>query len=90
MEIQARKISISQHAVILLFVALGIALVVKDFQLRTQALQEPQIGAETTAMSQAIPPIPLTIAVDEGKVRHGEKLYHDPRLSGDDTISCAS
>lgn len=91
MENQVRKISFSQHAVILLFVAIGIALVVKDFQVRTQAVKEPEIvQARVAASSRPIPPIPLSIEVDERKVLLGEKLYHDTRLSGDDTISCAT
>ena len=37
-----------------------------------------------------IRPIPDTLDVDPVKAALGEKLYHDTRLSGDDTISCAS
>jgi cytochrome c peroxidase len=37
-----------------------------------------------------IRPIPDAIDVDPVKVALGEKLYHDTRLSGDGTISCAS
>lgn len=35
-------------------------------------------------------PIPLTLDLDARKVSLGERLYHDPRLSHDDSISCAS
>ena len=35
-------------------------------------------------------PLPLRVIVDEKKARLGEKLYHDKRLSGDGTLSCAS
>ena len=35
-------------------------------------------------------PLPLQVSVDEKKARLGEKLYHDKRLSGDNTVSCAS
>lgn len=35
-------------------------------------------------------PIPANVALDEGKVRLGGRLFHDPRLSGDGTLSCAS
>lgn len=35
-------------------------------------------------------PLPLTVNLDLAKVALGEKLFHDPRLSHDNTISCAS
>ncbi len=35
-------------------------------------------------------PLPKTVSLDAGKVALGEKLFHDTRLSGDDTLSCAS
>lgn len=37
----------------------------------------------------AITPIPLSIKLDERKVVLGRRLFHDPRLSADNTISCA-
>lgn len=40
-----------------------------------------------TAMIQ---PIPQPPKLDEKKVALGKRLYHDPRLSKDNTISCAS
>ncbi|KNC93469.1 cytochrome-c peroxidase [Trabulsiella odontotermitis] len=39
--------------------------------------------------NEPVQPIPKTIAVDDRKVDLGFRLYHDPRLSGDGTISCA-
>lgn len=35
-------------------------------------------------------PVPRSIPLDAGKVALGNSLFHDPRLSSDDTISCAS
>jgi cytochrome c peroxidase len=35
-------------------------------------------------------PIPLKLSLDPNKVKLGRKLFHDSRLSGNDTISCAS
>jgi len=35
-------------------------------------------------------PIPLTRALDTKKVALGEQLFHEPRLSQDNTVSCAS
>ena len=39
---------------------------------------------------EPIKPIPLTIDVDPAKVALGKLLFHDPRLSRDNSISCAS
>jgi cytochrome c peroxidase len=35
-------------------------------------------------------PLPLEVRVDDRKVALGRALFHDPRLSGDDTVSCAT
>ena len=40
--------------------------------------------------NEPIKPIPLTVDVDEKKVALGRLLFHDPKLSKDNTISCAS
>ncbi|WP_454061876.1 cytochrome-c peroxidase [Candidatus Nitrospira salsa] len=39
---------------------------------------------------EPIQPIPLTISLDQQKVRLGDRLFHDPRLSHDNTIACSS
>jgi cytochrome c peroxidase len=39
---------------------------------------------------EPIRPIPLTVKVDARKVALGDKLFHEPRLSKDNTVSCAS
>ena len=39
---------------------------------------------------EPIRPIDLTLPYDEAKAALGFKLYHDPRLSVDNTVSCAS
>jgi cytochrome c peroxidase len=40
--------------------------------------------------NEPVQPLPLSIELDPDRVALGDKLYHDPRLSGDDTISCAT
>lgn len=35
-------------------------------------------------------PIPTDLTLEKGKVRLGHRLFHDPRFSGDGTLSCAS
>jgi cytochrome c peroxidase len=47
-------------------------------------------GTPEALRTALIRPIPDKIEVDPAKVALGEKLYHDTRLSGDGTISCAS
>jgi len=39
---------------------------------------------------EPVQPLPMTVELDPGKVALGERLYQDVRLSGDDTISCAT
>lgn len=40
--------------------------------------------------SEPIAPLPKTISLDQAKVAIGKKLFSDPRLSRDGSISCAS
>lgn len=40
--------------------------------------------------NEPVQPIPQSLPVNAQKVALGQRLYHDPRLSGDNTISCAS
>ena len=46
--------------------------------------------AEYGEAAEPIKPVPLTIEVNEAKVELGGRLFHEPRLSKNDTISCAS
>lgn len=39
---------------------------------------------------EPISPVPLQVDVDESRAALGKRLYHDRRLSGDGTVSCAS
>lgn len=45
---------------------------------------------EQVYVAGPIQPIPDYIALDADKVRLGERLFHDPRLSADGTVSCSS
>ena len=40
--------------------------------------------------AEPIKPIPTNVEVDEKKAALGERLFHEPRLSKDDSTSCAS
>jgi cytochrome c peroxidase len=47
-------------------------------------------ASEVGLMSEPIQPIPLTIALDGKKVKLGQTLFRDPRLSADNRVSCLS
>jgi len=54
---------------------------------RPETVESPVASA---AIDEPIQPIPLGRDLNENKVKLGEKLFHDTKLSGDNTISCAS
>ncbi len=47
-------------------------------------------GVAEAFQTHALQPLPPAAGLDAAKVALGDKLYHDTRLSGDDTISCSS
>ncbi|MCO6437640.1 MAG: heme-binding domain-containing protein [Phycisphaerae bacterium] len=47
-------------------------------------------SAAPTFAADALQPLPDSVPVDSAKVALGDTLYHDTRLSGDGTISCAT
>lgn len=47
-------------------------------------------GAAAQFETDVFQPLPAAITADPKKVALGNKLYHDVRLSGDETLSCAS
>jgi cytochrome c peroxidase len=55
-----------------------------------------EISANTVTQDQTSPaadiftPLPLVLSLDSRKVELGSKLFTDPKLSGDGSISCAS
>ncbi|MDP2833332.1 MAG: cytochrome-c peroxidase [Pseudomonadota bacterium] len=52
--------------------------------------QAPAPSYTPPATDQPISPIPQHLQLDKRLVALGRRLFHDPRLSHDDTISCAS
>lgn len=87
-----KKVSLGQHLVIAGCVAVGIVFALKDFAFKgSRAAASLPVATTWTAYdNEPIVPIPLTLTLDENKMALGERLYHDPRLSHDDQISCAS
>jgi cytochrome c peroxidase len=57
---------------------------------KTRAQRHSWAGVPEALRTALIPPIPATLPVDAKKAELGRKLYHDKRLSGDDTVSCAT
>ena len=47
-------------------------------------------GVPEPLRASLLRPLPAKLVYDTAKAALGEKLYHDKRLSGDDTLSCAS
>lgn len=47
-------------------------------------------GLPSSVAEQVVRPLPKAVPADPVKAALGERLYHDKRLSEDDTISCAS
>ncbi len=64
--------------------------IVLDWVKQHRAQFYPNELAAAEFKNEPIRPIPDSIAVDAAKVQLGKELYHDTRLSGDGTISCAS
>ena len=64
--------------------------IVLDWVKRHREQFYPNDLAAAEFKNEPIRPIPDSVAVDPVKVQLGKELYHDTRLSGDGTISCAS
>ncbi|MEM9093073.1 MAG: cytochrome-c peroxidase, partial [Cyanobacteria bacterium P01_F01_bin.53] len=47
-------------------------------------------AAEVVLSTEPIQPIPLGVELDQSRVRLGNALFHDPRMSADNTVSCAT
>jgi len=50
----------------------------------------PSSEGPLAVLRSAVQPIPDLVVANTDKVRLGRRLFHDPVLSGDNTISCAS
>ena len=70
-------------------VALGLWLQSQELEI-SPVLPVAKPAVASWAVREPIQPIPLQVQLDSHKVKLGEQLFHDPQLSGDNTISCAS
>ena len=59
-------------------------------QLHAQIQHAAMIEASPLRSDSPVLPIPLTISVNAKKVLLGKKLFNEPRLSRDNSVSCAS
>ncbi len=48
------------------------------------------VALATEILAEPIQPIPLTVQLDRAKVGLGRRLFHETRLSRNDSVSCAS
>ena len=83
----------SQIIVLALLFGLSISAVWGIQQLKQQSSSETPnffYNDEIAVASEPISPIPLNIELDAAKVKLGDELFHDTRLSSDDSISCAT
>lgn len=63
---------------------------VQEWVDQSRVEHHPWAGIPENLRKALIPPIPASLPVDAKKVELGRKLYHDNRLSGDNTVSCAT
>ncbi|MDR3404210.1 MAG: cytochrome c peroxidase [Chthoniobacter sp.] len=49
-----------------------------------------QAGEPAAEVTEPVRPLPQHIAIDPAKAKLGAKLFFDPQLSGDNSVSCAS
>lgn len=52
--------------------------------------QYTTVGVAPAYLIEPVQPLPTTVEVDAAKAALGDKLFHDKRLSKDDSVSCAS
>ncbi|EHA1079937.1 c-type cytochrome [Photobacterium damselae] len=61
-----------------------------DWVRQQRAEQHANTGVTAEFKYAAVQPITTTFKVNQAKVKLGDELYHDTRLSSDNTVSCAT
>ncbi len=74
----------------LLWTAVCALLLTCTLALGANVLSADRNSTATAAAVEPITPIPAVVDLDPGKVRLGERLFHDPRLSHDNRVTCTS
>ena len=80
---------------VLLIYVLSVAVGFGIYFLGRSSPAQPQAAAPTQPLlsmadPEPITPLPLVMALNPEKVELGRRLFHDAKLSGDGTVSCAS
>jgi cytochrome c peroxidase len=78
---------------VLLLLILLISMMSSENRNRTQWIESQESSVFEISKQESdepIQPLPLEVNLDRHKVDLGNQLFHDPRLSGNNTISCAS
>ena len=79
------------YIISIIFLCLMTALFWRSSQLlENQATDNESKPIAITLNSAAIKPIPLKIVLNNHKVELGQKLFNEPKLSKDNTVSCAT
>lgn len=81
------------HIILLLMGGL-LLLFVWHYQKLQDSLSHTRFNAAASGVKYAthepLIPLPQNLSLDAQKVALGDKLFHDPRLSGDNTVACAN
>ncbi len=75
---------------IILLVVVAVVYLQPDRMMQQSPMPPGEEAAKIIAVSEPIQPIPLRVELDAKKVQLGEKLFHETRLSQNNTISCAT
>ncbi len=71
-------------------IVLVTAVLLLSFQDSPARAHEPHRRADAVVTREPIEPLPLDVQVPIHKAALGERLFHDPTLSADRTVSCAT
>lgn len=85
-----RQILRRMYLVALLIMATVVAIWWEQLQTPKSMTVTAPNQPKTVLVDEPIQPIPQMIALNQSKVVLGEKLFHDPRLSADNRVSCLS
>ena len=73
------------------FLFVLIVLLLGNFNQIKEKIEHDEQGIQVSALlDEPIKPIPTKLELNHNKVQLGKKLFHDPQLSKDGTISCAT
>lgn len=86
----SRRFLKSFYIICILSLSLLILVLSQHFQLTSESEEKTSAPMEAIAVQEPIQPIPIHSSLNKKRVALGDKLFHDPQLSHNNTISCAS